>query len=603
MKIIKNIDKEIIKDDEIEEELELDEEYPLPEKMLYGYYYDNYNDVWEEEDIQINLDKFFGNDFGKVSETQKNKNLANQKEAKGDMVGVYSKGNNRDDDMIIYYDDLDKIIYILLRADFESPKEAWLVGEQKYEEEYGSGRVKTDPKTKEEEPTLAAYGEPGHQLTQAQKESLRETYLQKPEKLLEPEIEKEYTSLKNKKYRGTLTRSESIRLKELEKMVNELLEANELSKAKAEAIHYGAGKAVQQSEIDATKKAISELGEDTVKELQDLADKYNVKYDDVVEKIAEATIIEHKNLKNSIEAVKERIKQPYFFADEEFDPREDKKEKNKLLSIRYNENSIANILSNWLPTISEDIDDGKIDSEELAKSAINLIKNELDTPYVNEKFIPSVKNILSKEKKYDFYKVSELLQYFYNIILKTEGEGVIKLKNSKFDSVKKQLQDSINKLNIKDEKPAWLEEEIIDDIVYSKEWPTTIEEVAEVLMKYGIKDRHEAIGYVKEYLNDNPSELKHFKTTKDSKQVKDSDEFLEQTQQGFEVKTIYADENGRLYAIVYRPLRKDYVVGAGYDINKGYWQQGYYDFQNKTAAIRYLFNQYEDRDFDIYWEK
>ena len=63
------------------------------------------------------------------------------------------------------------------------------------------------------------------------------------------------------------------------------------------------------------------------------------------------------------------------------------------------------------------------------------------------------------------------------------------------------------------------------------------------------------------------------------------------------------NENGRKYAIVYRPLRGDYVLGAGYDTNKGYWGQGYYDFETKESVVKYMFKRYGDENLDIYWEK
>jgi len=648
MKIIKN--KDIIKDDEIEEvkveevqeeenpadKIELTEEdyeeaYPEAKTLLYGYNYDNLNHDWTKSDVEVNLDKFFGNDFGIISEDQKAKNMEAKKNQKGDMLGIYSKGN-RENDMVIYYDDTDKNIYVLLRSDFESPKEAWLSGLEDYREEYyredkGGYRFKGkyDPKDEEEykEYTIKVKSI-NNELEIVLDEISKLIYKHRNVEPLTEAERKEYDKLVDKRarLRSALSAIKSDPNQRYTEYGHELNEAQKeslrASSKTAEELYKSVPKIVKEKGINSMVETIAKqvesgkLPKDTIEVLTKLAEENGGTYRQAVEKVKEQVETNNMNTEKAINTVIKKLNQklPYYFNDAIVDPRqlrEEAEERKRLLSIGYNQKSIANILSKWLPQMTNDIDEGRVSSEELAKQAINVIRNELNTPYVNEKFIPSIKKIMEKEYKYDYYKVSDLLQYFYNIILKTEGLGVIKSRNSKFDSVKKILKDSIAKIKAKDEKPAWLEEDLIDDIVYSKDWPTTIEEVAEALMKYGIKDRHEAIGYVKEYLNDNPAELKHFKTTKDSKvkdsKVKDSEEFLEKTSQGFDVHGIYKDENNRLYVIAYRPLRKDWLVGAGYNPSTGLWGQGYYDFTSKTGAIRYLFNHYPDNEFDIYWEK
>lgn len=143
------------------------------------------------------------------------------------------------------------------------------------------------------------------------------------------------------------------------------------------------------------------------------------------------------------------------------------------------------------------------------------------------------------------------------------------------------------------EKPEWLDDEFIDDIVYDKAWPVTIEEVAKEITKSKI-DFDAAVKYVKDYIENNPSEKKHFKL-----EVKDAEEaepFATKTKAGWEVKAIYENDNGRKFAIVYRencPFPdRHYAMGAGYDTQCGVWGQGYYDFKSEEDATEFLFDRY-----------
>ena len=110
---------------------------------------------------------------------------------------------------------------------------------------------------------------------------------------------------------------------------------------------------------------------------------------------------------------------------------------------------------------------------------------------------------------------------------------------------KADLKDS--KKKVKDAKPDWLDDEVIEDIIYDQEFPTTIKEVAKELMKRGIKKKHEAIGYVKEYLRENPYEFKNFRESlkKDSKKIKDKPSDLTN------IKVL--KNEGSLYIVEYIP--------------------------------------------------
>lgn len=59
------------------------------------------------------------------------------------------------------------------------------------------------------------------------------------------------------------------------------------------------------------------------------------------------------------------------------------------------------------------------------------------------------------------------------------------------------------------------------------------------------------------------------------------------TRQGYEVRAIYTGKSGRLYAVIYRPGTKDFVVAAGYNQQRGDWDQGYYDYKSEEEARKF----------------
>ena len=48
------------------------------------------------------------------------------------------------------------------------------------------------------------------------------------------------------------------------------------------------------------------------------------------------------------------------------------------------------------------------------------------------------------------------------------------------------------------------------------------------------------------------------------------------TEYGWKVLNVHKDKNGRLYAVIERPLANDFVIGRGYDVTDGSWAQGEY---------------------------
>lgn len=59
------------------------------------------------------------------------------------------------------------------------------------------------------------------------------------------------------------------------------------------------------------------------------------------------------------------------------------------------------------------------------------------------------------------------------------------------------------------------------------------------------------------------------------------------TRQGYEVRAIYNGKSGRLYAVIYRPGTKDFLVAVGYNQQRGDWDQGYYDYKSEEEARKF----------------
>ena len=56
--------------------------------------------------------------------------------------------------------------------------------------------------------------------------------------------------------------------------------------------------------------------------------------------------------------------------------------------------------------------------------------------------------------------------------------------------------------------------------------------------------------------------------------------------QGYEIRGYCLTSSGRMYAVIYRPRTNDYLVAAGYNQQRGDWDQGYYDFKTEEQAIK-----------------
>lgn len=64
--------------------------------------------------------------------------------------------------------------------------------------------------------------------------------------------------------------------------------------------------------------------------------------------------------------------------------------------------------------------------------------------------------------------------------------------------------------------------------------------------------------------------------------------FIDKTEQGFDVVKVFQDtDDNRLHIIAKRP-KGDFVVGLGYNPDKGYWNQGRYDFTSQENAEKYF---------------
>lgn len=72
-----------------------------------------------------------------------------------------------------------------------------------------------------------------------------------------------------------------------------------------------------------------------------------------------------------------------------------------------------------------------------------------------------------------------------------------------------------------------------------------------------------------------------------------NNKYLYSTSQGYPIFTLFADKkDNRMHIICKRP-KGDYVVGIGYDIDKGVWGQGRYDFPTYKKALRSLKRDYK----------
>lgn len=346
-----------------------------PNMSIYGYNYENYyrsgrEDKYDRIEPKL-IDKFFSGDFGKLSGKSLEKSKRNFENEEGDMLGIYDINGDSDDDIIIYYKSDSDILYILSREDFSYPENAWSMGEEYYrthnryvseeereddkarvaqlKKEYEEEKAKKEAKGEEfkeydvekkyyESKYIAPvkYTEPGNVLLPIQKEEIRNWYPEKPKGLHIPsntEITKLAQEQAKKEIMEQLQAGEFGDPKKIDKTkIKELLEgrfeeifAEKSREATLEKDKYGAKAlvaheygVVNPSEIASTLKTIETSYPDQVEKLKEVAKKFNVEYEDVVELVAEQYKLKRKNVLNSIETVLRAANNPrfkYFFGD------------------------------------------------------------------------------------------------------------------------------------------------------------------------------------------------------------------------------------------------------------------------------------------------
>ena len=590
------------------------------------------------------VNKFYSGDFGIASEDAKERNLKHIEAGKGNLIGVYKSKDHSDSqyDIIVYYSEPNDSLYVLSRSDFEQPEEAWIVGANKYFEEYKTiqqAKSSEFNKDKEEDPVYnpryiekeifkdpdTEFGEPGHQLNLSQKEEIRRTYgreeyenLENAKRLKEfnasPEYERWYRlehRLKHSDREGNMKPSTYAELQALRNKKKEL-EGRADEESDYRQIAYESG-VVTKGDIENARRAVEtgkdEFGKDTKlpadakEQLEKIAADRGVDYLDVVEKLAEYNCIDNKNYAEGFRRLLLNKDKPYYFV----------KDAKEIRQIYY----------------------------------INKDTGELYE---------------SHKEAVEEYRKGHEIEVWCNGKYRTYWAH----EEPKEGEEKPIINDS--KAAVKDDKPDWLDDEAIDDIVYDKAWPVDINDVANELVKLGVKDSASAVKYINEYLTNNPSEKKHFKdgdieTAKANKEVdpeikyicyqikdktgkeligkddiafvaysdqdlqnrkkawlngqkesnyefiigkfkvdaKDScmkdEEFITKTKDGYEVITIYENEKGRKYVIAKKDgiPGKEFFVGAGYDTADGTWGQGYYDFKSEEEAADWLKKQYEKK--------
>lgn len=72
-----------------------------------------------------------------------------------------------------------------------------------------------------------------------------------------------------------------------------------------------------------------------------------------------------------------------------------------------------------------------------------------------------------------------------------------------------------------------------------------------------------------------------------------NNKYLYSTSQGYPIFTLFADKkDNRIHIICKRP-KGDYIVGLGYDLERGTWGQGRYDFRLYSEALDSLKRDYK----------
>ena len=641
------------------------------------------------------LDKFMDHDWGKATARVRQFNEDHLEAEKGNLTGVYPNGTlGSTHDIIVFYSQRNDCIYILSRADFEQNEAAWRIGEEEYFDRYKKMQYAENPEYDPDEDHTSPYSEPefiekelfkendryhngrlefrlhGLQFKPEQTEELRsEIDVDSPLPGLYKELEEVKSKYdlnkirvlkqKEKRQEGKLKNPEEFAYlqnyrKETEPLEEKIAKEEEIYEEHKALLHTY--KVVNKQEIqnayNAIENGVDQSGKkidfkkytDPKKVLMNAASQYDVSYDAIIEKIAEFVNVDNKPYPVAIDRVLYNLKQ----GDQKF----------------------------YIPD-SKEVKD--MDSKAFNKTLLNRLKEEVSSKKKERELLNNVdKDELSEaDRKY----LEEAIEEFDTDLKAMEEK--IKAFEEKFckDSKQKVAKDS--KKKVVDVKPAWLDDETIDDIVYDKAWPVEVKEVAKELVKLGVKDSKSAVKYVKDYIQRNPSERKHFKDSdvkkikdgtpelaerfkeavdkdtfavvyqikdkdgkeligsediafsakdkddlikkckeyangrtkdfqfyvkyfNDGKDVKDAD-FMNATRDGYEIVVMFENNYGRKFIIgaegFNTPEYGDFFIGAGYHIDDGTWDQGYYNFKTVKEAEDFLYDNYGDEDLKEVYRK
>lgn len=614
--------------------------------LSVGYYMkdDLKKGIFTEQDISDNLDKFYAEDYGKASAKTIAQNRKSVDEEKGNITGIYPSTHNDanpSDVMIIHYNADDDAIYVLDHYDFVEYKKGWM-DPIEFEKNYmttqnvveGATESGTDPKTgKAINESLSlpdpkkVYNEPGLQYNTAQKEYIRGQDLTRKDEQLSREMQEELRQLRGIMQRRPLKKKEQERLDEIMAEIKRVNNENkENKKMYSEMVHYYG--IVHNSEIEAGRHLL-ETGKDSrglpvkgfdgtwMPQLKFYADKLGLDLDKLLERFQEYQQVNHYNAKKSFDTLIKKLKD-------------------------MSEGKYPHYIA------TDSLDDINIDDELEA----------LEIKY---------EDLLGKEQAImDKYRDDEDM-----VLTSEDKEALDKIHDEMTETVKQKKYLEYLKTG---EVPEEVNEELVDEIVYSEDWPVSFEDVAHKITDT-FKDIGVAVKCVKDYLKNNPSEKKHFKDADvnaaidykkfdpdvyavcyqvkdksgkefvgeddiafaaysekdlrrriksflngkpehdyefyvkyfnenvDGKEIKDDNEFMEKTHQGYEVVTIYENENGRKFIVGFRPKVNSYFVGAGYNPNDGIWAQGYYDYKSEKEAADWLYDHYGDEGLKVIYHK
>lgn len=563
------------------------------------------------------LDKFMDHDWGKATPRVRQFNEDHLEEEKGNLTGVYPNGTlGSTHDIIVFYSQRNDCIYILSRADFEQNEAAWRIGEKEYFDKYKKMQYARNPEYDEDEDHTNPMSEPEF-------------------------IEKELFKEKDRYHTGRI-----------------------------EFREHG-----HQFKPEQTEELRSEIDEDSplfdlYKELDEVKSKYDLNKIRVLKQKEQR---QQGKLKNPEEfAYLQNYRKETEPLAEKIAKEEEAYEERKALLHSYKVVNKAEI-QNAYNTIENEVDENgkKINFKEYSNPKAILMKaaNQYNVSY--DALVEKVAEFVYVDHKPYPEAIHRVL---YNL---NQGDQEFYIPDSKG------VKDMDSKKKVVDVKPAWLDDETIDDIVYDKAWPVEVKEVAKELVKLGVKDSKSAIKYVKDYIQRNPSERKHFKDSdvkkikdgtpevaerfkeavdkgafavvyqikdkdgkeligsediafsakdkddlikkckeyangrtkdfqfyvkyfNDEKEVKDSD-FMKATKNGYEIVAMFENNYGRKFIIGVEgfntPEYGDFFLGAGYHIDDGIWDQGYYNFKTVQAAEDFLYDNYGDEDLKEVYRK